>query len=151
MRDYQEILKALPYSDPFLFVDEILHMDENGCEGTYLFRDDLPFYRGHFKDEPVTPGVILTECCAQIGLVCLGIFILEKSEKRTFENTAIALTSSEMEFYIPVFPGERVRVKSEKLYYRFSKLKCKITMFNEQNEVVCKGQIAGMIKARSDA
>lgn len=151
MRDFQEILKALPYSDPFLFVDEILYMDENGCEGTYRFKDDLPFYRGHFKDEPITPGVILTECCAQIGLVCLGVFLLDKSEKKTFGNTAIALTSSEVEFYIPVFPGERVRVKSEKIYYRFSKLKCKVTMFNEQNKVVCKGQIAGMIKARSDA
>ncbi len=151
MRDFQKIWKALPYSDPFLFVDELLYLDENRCEGMFLFRDDLPFYRGHFKDNPVTPGVILTECCAQIGLVCLGIFLLEKEEKNTLENTAVALTSSEMEFYIPVFPGEQVRVTSEKVYYRFSKLKCKVTMFNARNKVVCKGQIAGMLKAKSDA
>ena len=70
----KEIISKLPYSKPFLFVDELLHIDENGVEGTYTFDENLDFYKGHFKDNPVTPGVILTEVMAQIGLVCLGIY-----------------------------------------------------------------------------
>jgi 3-hydroxyacyl-[acyl-carrier-protein] dehydratase len=31
------------------------------------FDPNLDFYKGHFKDDPVTPGVILTEVMAQIG------------------------------------------------------------------------------------
>ncbi len=67
----EEIISKLPYSKPFLFVDELLHIDENRVEGTYTFDENLDFYKGHFKDNPITPGVILTEVMAQIGLVCL--------------------------------------------------------------------------------
>jgi len=138
----QEIISKLPYSKPFLFVDELLHIDENGVEGTYTFDENLDFYKGHFKNNPITPGVILTEVMAQIGLVCLGIYLLNDTFNK---DTAIALTSNEIEFSKPVFPNEKVTVVSEKMYFRFGKLKCKVTMKNEKGEVVCSGTIAGMI------
>ena len=103
----QKIISKLPYSKPFLFVDEIVQINENGVEGTYTFDENLDFYKGHFKDNPITPGVILTEVMAQIGLVCLGIFLLDYSFNRT---TSIALTSNEIEFLKPVFPKEKVTV-----------------------------------------
>ncbi|TDE03786.1 3-hydroxyacyl-ACP dehydratase FabZ family protein [Flavobacterium hiemivividum] len=138
----QEIIAKLPYSKPFLFVDEIVNIDENGVEGGFTFDEKLDFYKGHFENHPVTPGVILTETMAQIGLVCLGIFLLDTSFN---ENTSIALTSTNMEFIKPVFPNEKVTVVSEKLYFRFGKLKCKMSMKNESGIVVCTGEIAGMI------
>lgn len=149
MKVQENILELLPYSEPFLFVDEILKIDQNGCEGRYLFRETLPFYRGHFKEHPVTPGVILTECCAQIGLVCLGIYLFLESDATAGRDIALAMSSSEMEFLRPVFPGERVRVRSEKMYFRFSKLKCKVTMFDPDGQVICRGVIAGMISRKS--
>jgi 3-hydroxyacyl-[acyl-carrier-protein] dehydratase len=137
-----EILSKLPYSKPFLFVDKIIRIDEDGVEGEYTFDEELDFYKGHFKDNPVTPGVILTEVMAQIGLVCLGIFLL----KNQFNNkTSIALTSTDIEFLKPVFPNEKVIVISQKIYFRFGKLKCKVSMKNERDEVVCNGTIAGMM------
>ena len=138
----QKIISKLPYSKPFLFVDEIVQINENGVEGTYTFDENLDFYKGHFKDNPVTPGVILTEVMAQIGLVCLGFFLLDDLFNR---NTSIALTSTEIEFLKPVFPKEKVTVISEKIYFRFGKLKCKVRMKNEKGEEVCTGIIAGMV------
>ena len=138
----KEIISKLPYSKPFLFVDELLHLDENGVEGTYTFDENLDFYKGHFKDNPVTPGVILTEVMAQIGVVCLGIYLLNDGFN---ENTSIALTATEIDFIKPVFPNEKVTVVSEKIYFRFGKLKCKVSMKNEKGETVCNGIIAGMI------
>ena len=118
----EEIIPKLPYSKPFLFVDEIIRADENGVEGTFTFDENLDFYAGHFKENPVTPGVILTEVMAQIGLVCFGIFLLND----TFNiETSIALTSTEIHFLKPVYPKEKVTVISEKIYFRFEKLKCK--------------------------
>ena len=143
--NYQEIISKLPYSNPFLFVDEILHIDENGVEGTFTFDENLDFYKGHFKENPVTPGVILTETMAQIGLVCLGIYL---SNDEFNKNTLISLTSSEIDFLKPVFPNEKVTVISEKIYFRFGKLKCKVIMKNESGEEVCRGTIAGMIKSK---
>ena len=136
----EEIIAKLPYSKPFLFVDEILAINENGVEGTFTFDSKLDFYKGHFKNNPVTPGVILTETMAQIGLVCLGIYLNEGKE---IQN--IGFTSSEVEFLKPVYPNEKVTVISEKIYYRFGKLKCKVKMLNEKKEEVCSGTLAGMI------
>ncbi len=138
----EEIISKLPYSKPFLFVDELLHLDENGVEGIYTFDENLDFYKGHFKENPITPGVILTEVMAQIGLVCLGIFLLNDEFNK---NNSIALTSTDIEFLKPVFPREKVAVISEKIYFRFGKLKCKVKMINESGVEVCSGIIAGMI------
>jgi len=136
------ILSKLPYSKPFLFVDEIIRINENGVEGTFTFDENLDFYKGHFKNNPVTPGVILIEVMAQIGLVCLGIFLLNDKLNK---EASIALTSSEIDFLKPVFPNEKVTVISRKIYFRFGKLKCKVTMFNNDGIEVCSGTIAGMI------
>jgi 3-hydroxyacyl-[acyl-carrier-protein] dehydratase len=140
----------------------LLEIDENGAKGTFTFSNHLDFYKGHFKENPVTPGVILTECCAQIGVACLGIFLLGRDDnlrrghdKNTpgandgslhSKNIRIGMSSSEMEFLLPVFPEEKVTVVSEKIYFRFHKLKCAVKMFNDEGELVCKGEIAGMIR-----
>ena len=141
--DRTEIIQFLPYSKPFLFVDELEKISENGVTGHYTFPEDSDFYEGHFKNFPVTPGVILTECMAQIGLVCLGIFLLKGVDFRKFQ---VALSNTDIDFYLPVFPGEKVVVTSEKVYFRFQKLKCKVQMHNEHGKLVCKGEISGMIK-----
>ena len=146
--DLKDLLFKLPYKEPFLFVDELTHVDDSGIEGKFKFQKESSFYKGHFKDFPVTPGVILSECCAQIGLVSFGLYLLGGSgdEKRM----KIALTSSEMEFLKPVFPDETVYVTSEKVYFRFGKLKCKVRMINEKEELVCKGVLAGILKQEED-
>lgn len=139
--EFREIIEKLPYAHPFLFVDELNSLNEKEVEGHYTFSEDNFFYQGHFKNQPITPGVILTECMAQIGVVCLGIFLL-KDEIKT--PPKIALSSTEVDFYLPVFPGEKVKVVSEKLYFRFKKLKCEVKMYNTEGKLICKGKIAGM-------
>jgi 3-hydroxyacyl-[acyl-carrier-protein] dehydratase len=142
-----EIIKNLPYQKPFLFVDELTEISENGISGNYTFKENEFFYEGHFKENPITPGVILTETMAQIGVVCLGIFLL-KEEIYSDKKPQIALTSNEVDFYLPVLPNEKVTVISEKEYFRFNKLKCIVKMMNSKNELVCRGTISGMIIAK---
>ena len=133
------ILARLPYGEPFRFVDTLDRVDGNGAEGTFFLHPELDFYKGHFIGNPVTPGVILTEIMAQIGVACLGIFLTDGAVRN------IVMTSSEVEFMAPVFPGDTARVVSEKQYFRFGKLKCKVILFNADGEVACRGTIAGMI------
>jgi 3-hydroxyacyl-[acyl-carrier-protein] dehydratase len=143
--DLNDIIAQLPYSKPFLFVDELLHVDENGISGNYTFDENLDFYKGHFKDNPVTPGVILTETMAQIGMVCLGIYLLGNQLKK---DTVIAFTSADIQFLKPVYPGEKVTVTAAKTFFRFGKLKCDVVMTNEAGQEVCKGIVAGMITTK---
>ena len=145
----ETIIQLLPYQAPFLFVEELTYISENRSEGYYTFKNDEYFYQGHFKDKPITPGVILTEVMAQIGVVCLGISLLKK-DLSEIKRPQIALTNSEVDFFLPVKPKERVNVVSEKIYFRFNKLKCKVQLFNSKNELVCKGMISGMLKVMNN-
>ena len=140
-----EIIKLLPYRKPFLFVDGIDTISEDGVTGHYTFKEDESFYKGHFKNNPITPGVILTECMAQIGLVCLGIYLL-RNELKEKAKPQIALTSHQMDFYLPVLPNEKVTVVSEKEMFRFNKLKCNVKLLNSEGKLVARGKISGMIK-----
>ena len=146
LMEYADILEKLPYKEPFLFVDELLELTTESAHGLYTFKKDLEVYRGHFVGFPVTPGVLLTECCAQIGLACLGIYLMRDVPGQA----SMAMSSAQMEYYKPVFPGETVSVQSKKVYFRFGKLKCQVKMYDSSNQLVCKGTISGMLKTGTD-
>jgi 3-hydroxyacyl-[acyl-carrier-protein] dehydratase len=73
MKNYIKIpYQAVP------IVDEIKGNQWKQVEGTYTFDENLDFIRVILNIISDT-GVILTETMAQIGLVCLGIFILDNN------------------------------------------------------------------------
>ncbi len=139
----QNILDCMPYQAPFRFIDEILDLDEDHIVGCYTFKESEFFYRGHFPGNPVTPGVILTECMAQIGLVALGIHLYHATPE-LMKNLKVFFTNNQISYYRAVLPGEKVLVKSKKIYFRLKSLKCEVTMENESGELVAKGVMAGM-------
>lgn len=140
--DSNQIIAHLPYRKPFLFVDRISSIDENRVIGEYTYKEEEYFYSGHFPDRPITPGVILIETMAQIGLVCLGIYLKRANLGQPLK---FAFASSEVSFLKAVLPKQKVIVYSEKEYFRLRKLKCKVRMENEEGEVLAKGTLSGMI------
>jgi len=143
------ILNHLPYKSSFRFVDNISHLSENEVTGEYTLKEDAFFYEDHFEGNPVTPGVIITEIMAQIGLVVLGIFLVMKETGFSFNNDDSLyplLTSTDVSFYKMVLPGEKVTVVSTKQYFRFGKLKCHVEMLDSSKELVASGTFAGIIK-----
>lgn len=145
----ERILDLLPFAHPYLFVDTITCVSEDAIEGSYTFKTEEFFYPGHFKNNPVTPGMILTECCAQLALVCHGLF-LSNATLEVQSKTLFYLSSSEMDFYAVVLPNEKVTVTAEKVYFRFGKLKSKVRMTKEDGTLVCKGILSGMQKNTTD-
>jgi 3-hydroxyacyl-[acyl-carrier-protein] dehydratase len=147
---YTEILELLPYKSSFRFVDEILSLDENGVTGNYTLKKNAFFYEDHFPGNPVTPGVIVTEIMAQIGLVVLGIFLALQTEQKISinENEKVfpLFTSTEVTFFKMVLPEEKVTVVSQKQYFRFGKLKCYIEMKDAVGELVARGMFSGVIR-----
>ncbi|QKX06768.1 hydroxymyristoyl-ACP dehydratase [Aquimarina sp. TRL1] len=137
------ILKELPYQKPFLFVDRIIHVNEQQITGTYTFLEDEYFYKGHQKKEPVTPGFILIECMSQIGLVSLGIYLF-RNELRD-EPLGVAITDTNIHFYTSVLPGEKVTVISDKEYFKFNILKCKMVMYDSKQNLIAKGTITAKL------
>jgi len=140
----EKIISLLPYSAPFLFVDDISEVDEYGIKGSYTFKREEYFYQGHFKNNPITPGVILTEVMAQLGLVAFGIYLIGKNIDGD-QALQFAMVENHINFYIPVLPATKVIVESKKVYFRFGKLKCKVSLKNTNGDLICDGFISGMI------
>lgn len=131
---HHKILTKLPYAKPFIFVDAITDVNENSISGFFRFQEDEAFYKGHFIQKPVTPGVLLLEVMGQIGLVCFGIYLLHLHESE--ESIFPVLTHLESDFLKVIHPGETVFVHSEKIYFRSNLLKCRIQMKDSSGDIV---------------
>lgn len=70
--DINKISSMLPHRYPFLLVDKVMSMDDQGIVGVKNVTLNEPFFTGHFPGNPVMPGVLIIEAMAQCG----GIFAL---------------------------------------------------------------------------
>lgn len=144
----QEVLKLVPQQPPFRFIDEIISLDDEQIVGAYRFREDEYFYRGHFPGNPITPGVILIETMAQVGVVAFGIYLLsrQKNTRPSQMDMPLSLFSlaDGVEFKKIVLPGERVIIKGEKIYFRKKIIKAKVIIEREDGEIICSGELSGV-------
>ena len=137
-----KILSLVPQQKPFRFIDEITELSADHVVGKYTFRSDEFFYAGHFPENPVTPGVILLECMAQIGLVTMARYLLILEGKN--ENLTTLFTDAQVEFQALVLPGTEVIVRSEKTFWRRNKLKANVTMLLKDGKIAASGTLSGM-------
>lgn len=60
-----KIKEIIPHRDPMLLVDEIVINTDSSVKGSYYFTGEEWFFRGHYPENPIVPGVILCEIMAQ--------------------------------------------------------------------------------------
>lgn len=67
-----DVKKILPHREPFLFVDEIIEVEPlKRAIGKKYIAPELDFFRGHFPQQKVMPGVLIIEAMAQVGAIAL--------------------------------------------------------------------------------
>src|ERR1700719_1416931 len=74
------------------------------------FSTDDPMFAGHFPDDPLVPGVILTEALAQTAGIVAASAHPQNSQPR-FLLSAIR----QMKFFQAVRPGEKIRLRARKI------------------------------------
>lgn len=70
--DIVQIMQTLQHRYPFLLVDRILEIEPGSrVVGLKNVTMNEEFFQGHFPGNPIMPGVLITEHCAQVGCVLL--------------------------------------------------------------------------------
>jgi len=103
-----EIKKILPQRYPFLFIDNILEFEKDKrLVAVKNATSNEEFFKGHFPDVPVMPGVLLIETMGQAGIVFLSLSAQESEEAPSLYY----LCAVKARFFKPVVPGDQVRVE----------------------------------------
>ena len=104
------IKKYLPHRDPFLFIDEVIDIDQNNQIHVrkYISPDEY-FLDGHFPDNPIFPGVIIIEALGQAS----GILGFVKMNKTPDEGSIYVLAGvDKVRFRKRVRPGDTLDIYS---------------------------------------
>jgi len=136
----EEIKKLIPHRDPFLFVDtcEIIIPGEYG-KSEKLFTANDYFFKGHFPNNPIVPGVIIVEAMAQTAGIVVSYKLKEFDDK-----SVLFMSVNKTKFRKPVFPNEKVSfevnfVNSVRDVYKFEG-----TCYKEDVKV-CQAEFSAMI------
>jgi len=131
--DTPQILKILPHRFPFLLIDKVLEVSEKRIVAIKNISVNEPFFTGHFPENPVFPGVLLIEACAQASGILLNSLYRENDEKQLGLFGRI----SNFSFKRIVKPGDVLVIESELLASKMSVYKFKV-------KATVGGEIAGL-------
>lgn len=143
--DLLQLIEAIPHKPPFRFIDEILELDECHILGSYRYREDEFFYKGHFPEYSVTPCVILLETMIQIGGLVLGVFLSRLVTGINCIRVPTLTAVYDTEFFATVNPGEQVFVRGEKIYFRNHHLRIAASMTSGTGQEICRGIMTGIV------
>ena len=135
-----EIQKLIPHRAPFLFVDtcEILVEGEHGISQK-LFTDDEYFFKGHFPNNPIVPGVIIVEAMAQTAGIVVSYKLREYNDK-----SVLFMSVSKAKFRKPILPNDNITFEVKYLNKVRDVYKFYGTAFKE-NKIVSEAEFSAMI------
>ncbi|MBN2145532.1 MAG: UDP-3-O-[3-hydroxymyristoyl] N-acetylglucosamine deacetylase, partial [Candidatus Aureabacteria bacterium] len=105
MLNITDIKKILPHRYPFLLIDRIVEMNEQGARGIKNVTANEEYFNGHFPEQPLMPAVLQIEAMAQVA----GAAFLKS---RDLQNKRAVLAGIEnAKFRRPVIPGDQLMIE----------------------------------------
>ncbi|ETA80248.1 MULTISPECIES: 3-hydroxyacyl-ACP dehydratase FabZ [Youngiibacter] len=135
MMDINEIMKTIPHRQPFLLIDRVDEVRPGEyCRAIKNVTMNEDFFRGHYPEHPVMPGVLIVEAMAQTGAV--GILSMESMKGKMPFFAGL----DKVKFRKQVRPGDTLtlEVNITKLKSTFGKGTGKAFV---NGEVVCEGEL----------
>jgi len=109
MLNKKQIKEIIPYNEPFLFVHQVDEITENSISGLYQTSKEDYYFKGHFVDFPIMPGVLVVEALAQLST----IFLRKKIGQNHKGYHFLAYDVRGAQFYKPIFPGDKIKLFAE--------------------------------------
>ncbi|TWT48650.1 3-hydroxyacyl-ACP dehydratase FabZ family protein [Botrimarina hoheduenensis] len=108
----EQIQAAIPHRDPFLLIDEVVEQSDVRIVCAKQFSGEEFWYRGHYPDYPLTPGVLLCEACLQAGAVLLSkITETAQGGQGNAGGVPVATRLNNVQFREMVRPGDAITVE----------------------------------------
>lgn len=111
--DKEKIKSVLPQREPFLFIDEVIEADsDRKIVAVKYVKEDEYYFKGHFPDKPIMPGVLIIEAMAQASIVLYSLCkpaIAAAHPKYYLGRVARA------EFLAPVVPGDKLILEAHNI------------------------------------
>ena len=123
---YQHLIEIQPNREPFLFIDtcNIKIPGEYGVSSK-VFKENEYFFKGHFPNNPIVPGVIIVEAMAQTAGIVVSYNLKDYDEK-----SVLFMSVSKAKFRKPILPNDKILfevrfLNKVKNVYKFSGLALK--------------------------
>ena len=105
--DIERVQQLIPHRYPFLMIDRVvdlvLDVSATGIKNVTI---NEPYFRGHFPNRPVMPGVMIIESMAQTAAVLVVSTLGLESEGRLVYFMSV----DNARFRKPVVPGDTLHV-----------------------------------------
>ena len=138
--DRAGIEALIPHRDPFLLIDRITALEPGvRAVGEHTFTGTEWYQPGHFPGNPIVPGVILVESCAQVATV------LAMSLPEYRDGLGLFAGIEEMRFRRMVKPGDTGRFEAviDKMRRGFARVNVKAFV---GDEVAAEGVIQAVFQ-----
>ncbi len=137
MMDNNQVRKLLPHREPFLFIDEVLEVSNDLIVAKRFVSPKEDFFKGHFPNFPIMPGVLVLEAMAQSSAL-LGSHIMSQSADD--KSMYLLCGVEKVRFKKKVLPGDTLIFKSSVLSSKRGIWKFKCSAYSEE-ELVCSAEI----------
>ena len=101
-----DAINSLPPSYPFRFIDRILELDSKKGIAIKNISINEPFFQGHFKKEPIFPGVLIIEAMAELSGLVMNC-------GKTGKIKAYLAQVKDIKFKTVVVPGDQLVIEAD--------------------------------------
>lgn len=135
MLSKKEIEKIIPQRDPFLMIDEVEeYTPGESCIAYKNVKKEEWYFKGHFPENPIMPGVLITESLAQAGAI--AILSLEENKGKN----ALFGGIDKMRFKKVVVPGDKLKLEV-KIIKRKGPIGVGEAMASVNGKIAAKGEL----------
>ena len=105
----EEVTSYIPHRPPFLYVDQILELTDEKIVAKKDVSPDEPFFKGHYPEKPIMPGVLICEAIFQTGAILISSIMTGEKE---LEGIPVLTRITNAKFRSMVKPGDTLTLES---------------------------------------